>query len=86
MKNVNSTNELIKEFENIVFEESNLIKSGSIVALKHVTTGKYLSSIENLNYITGSKTQLVCMLYIVTLFINMSLTFLLIGFCGQLRT
>src|SRR6266542_2361098 len=59
MKNVNSTNELIKEFEEIVLEESNLIRNESIVALKHVATGKYLSSIENLCYTTGSKFQLV---------------------------
>ena len=61
---INSMNDLIKEFEEIVTdkstEESNLIKNGSIVALKHVSTGKYLSSIKNLCYITGSKSQLVC--------------------------
>ncbi|PKC16667.1 hypothetical protein RhiirA5_394199 [Rhizophagus irregularis] len=59
MKNVNSINELIKRFEEIVLEESNLIRNGSIVALKHVATGKYLSSIKNLRYTTGSKSQLV---------------------------
>ncbi|RIA89062.1 hypothetical protein C1645_825431 [Glomus cerebriforme] len=59
MKNVNSTNELIKEFEEIVSYESNLIKNESIVALKHIATGKYLSSIENLCYTTGSHTQLI---------------------------
>ncbi|CAB4411188.1 unnamed protein product [Rhizophagus irregularis] len=59
MKNVSSINELIKEFEDIILEESNLIRSGSVVALKHVATGKYLSSIKNLHYTTGSKKQLV---------------------------
>ncbi|RGB36387.1 hypothetical protein C1646_667036 [Rhizophagus diaphanus] len=59
MKNVNSIDELIKRFEEIVLEESNLIRNGSIVALKHVATGKYLSSIKNLCYTTGSKSQLV---------------------------
>ncbi|RIA80404.1 hypothetical protein C1645_866876 [Glomus cerebriforme] len=59
MKNVNSTDELIKKFEDIVLEESNLIKNGSIVALKHVTSGKYLGSIKNLCYTTGSFTQMV---------------------------
>ncbi|CAB4411181.1 unnamed protein product [Rhizophagus irregularis] len=59
MKNVNSINELIKRFEEIVLEESNLIRNGSIVALKHVATGKYLSSIKNLCYTTGSRNQLV---------------------------
>ncbi|CAB4446820.1 unnamed protein product [Rhizophagus irregularis] len=52
-------NDLIKEIEEIVSIESNLIKNESIVALKHVSTGKYLSSIENLCYTTGSKLQLV---------------------------
>ncbi|GBB96134.1 hypothetical protein RclHR1_02690019 [Rhizophagus clarus] len=59
MKNVNSTNELIKRFEEIILEESNLIRNGSIVALKHVASGKYLSSINNLFYTTGSNYQLV---------------------------
>ncbi|CAB4411142.1 unnamed protein product [Rhizophagus irregularis] len=59
MNNVNSANELIKEFEDIIVEESNLIKDESIVALKHVATGKYLSSAENLRYTTGSNFQLV---------------------------
>ena len=59
MKNANSIDELIKEFEDFVLEESNLIKNKSIIALKHVSTGKYLSSIENLCYTTGSKHQLV---------------------------
>src|SRR5204863_778804 len=59
MENVNSINELIKEFEGIVLEESNLIRNESIVALKHVATGKYLSSINNLCYTTGTKYQLV---------------------------
>ena len=59
MKNVNSVNELIKEFEDIIAEESNLIKNDSIVALKHVATGKYLNSAETLCYATGSYTQLV---------------------------
>ncbi|PKB96016.1 hypothetical protein RhiirA5_472686 [Rhizophagus irregularis] len=59
MKDVNSVNELIKEFEDIIVKESNLIKDESIVALKHIATGKYLSSAENLCYTTGNKFQLV---------------------------
>ncbi|CAB4411637.1 unnamed protein product [Rhizophagus irregularis] len=58
VKYVNSTNELIREFENIVAEESIMIKSESIVALKHVSTGNYLSSINDLRYTTGSTSQL----------------------------
>ncbi|GBB96136.1 hypothetical protein RclHR1_02690021 [Rhizophagus clarus] len=60
MKNVNSINELAEEFEEIVLEESELIRNGSTVALKHVASGKYLSSISNLHYITGSGNQMVC--------------------------
>ncbi|PKY13345.1 hypothetical protein RhiirB3_518719 [Rhizophagus irregularis] len=56
---IKSMNDLINEIEEIVSIESNLIKNESIVALKHVSTGKYLSSIENLCYTTGSKLQLV---------------------------
>ncbi|CAG8556966.1 11727_t:CDS:2 [Funneliformis caledonium] len=59
MKNIKSTNELIQEFGKITIDETNLIRNGSIVALKHVATGKYLSSIKDLCYTTGSKTQLV---------------------------
>uniref|UniRef100_U9UG73 MIR domain-containing protein n=2 Tax=Rhizophagus irregularis (strain DAOM 181602 / DAOM 197198 / MUCL 43194) TaxID=747089 RepID=U9UG73_RHIID len=56
---IKSMNDLVKEFVEIITVELNLIKNGSIVALKHVVTGKYLSSIENLRYTTGSMNQLV---------------------------
>ncbi|CAI2171302.1 4701_t:CDS:2 [Funneliformis geosporum] len=60
MRDVNSTNELIKEFERIIkYHYGDLIRKGSIIALKHVATGKYLSSIRGLNYTTGSEAQLV---------------------------
>ncbi|RGB31118.1 hypothetical protein C1646_709878 [Rhizophagus diaphanus] len=59
IKNVNSNNELIKKFEDIVVDEANLITNKSVVALKYVATGKYLSSIKKLCYETGSKSQLV---------------------------
>jgi hypothetical protein len=62
-ENINSMDDLIKKFEEMVMDESNLIRDGSIVALRHVATGKYLSSFKNLNYTTGSKSQLVCFLY-----------------------
>ncbi|CAB4388933.1 unnamed protein product [Rhizophagus irregularis] len=54
VKNVNSINELIKKFEDIIVDEENLITNESVVALKHVATGKYLSSIKNLSYKTGN--------------------------------
>ncbi|GBC45806.2 hypothetical protein GLOIN_2v1543763 [Rhizophagus irregularis DAOM 181602=DAOM 197198] len=50
---------VFKKFEDIIVKESNLIKDESIVALKHIATGKYLSSFENLHYRTGSKFQLI---------------------------
>ncbi|RGB27680.1 hypothetical protein C1646_718002 [Rhizophagus diaphanus] len=59
MKNVSSINELAREFENIVLEESNLIRKESIVALKHVATGKYIGTFKGLKYETGSESQLV---------------------------
>ncbi|CAB5384895.1 unnamed protein product [Rhizophagus irregularis] len=58
-KKIKSMNDLVKEFAKIIADESNLIRNNSIVALKHdVATGKYLSSINNLCYTTGSKNQL----------------------------
>ncbi|PKY42797.1 hypothetical protein RhiirA4_507180 [Rhizophagus irregularis] len=59
MENVNSMNELIKEFEEIITDEANLIKHESTVTLKHVPTGKYLTSDSDLNYTTRGKNQLV---------------------------
>ncbi|CAG8622843.1 9043_t:CDS:2 [Funneliformis caledonium] len=56
---IKSINELIKEFEEISMDESNIIRNGSIVALEHVATGKYLSSIKDLRYTTERKSQLV---------------------------
>ncbi|PKY48833.1 hypothetical protein RhiirA4_526115 [Rhizophagus irregularis] len=58
-KKINSMNDLIKEFTEIIADELNLIRNESIIALKHVATGKYLSSIEDLCYTTGSGLQLV---------------------------
>ena len=68
---IKSMNDLIKEFGEIVADELNSIKSGSIVTLKHVSTGKYLSSIQDLNYTTGSNAQLVCF-SIVTFIFNIN--------------
>ncbi|RGB29995.1 hypothetical protein C1646_794527 [Rhizophagus diaphanus] len=58
-KKINSMNDLIKEFTEIIADELNLIRNESIIALKHVATRKYLSSIEDLCYTTGSKNQVV---------------------------
>jgi len=59
---LNSIDGMLKIFSDIVFEEFNLIRYGSYVALKHVATGKYLSSC-NVNYQTGSHIQLVSIFY-----------------------
>ncbi|CAB4388919.1 unnamed protein product [Rhizophagus irregularis] len=66
-ENIKSMNDLIREFEEIVTDELNLIRNESIVALKHVATGKYLSSIENLLYTTGSKSQVVWFFALISL-------------------
>src|SRR5436853_359181 len=60
-KDVTSLKDIFKRFNNILIEPivNTNIKNGSIVALKHVATGKYLSTIENLRYETGSKSQMV---------------------------
>ncbi|CAB4389074.1 unnamed protein product [Rhizophagus irregularis] len=48
-RNVTSMNDLVKVFEESVLENSRIIRNGSIVALRHIVTGKYLSSC-NKNY------------------------------------
>ena len=58
-KEVNLIEELLKLFSDITADEVNLIKHGSYVAIKHATTGKYLSSASGLNYETGSRNQAV---------------------------
>ena len=59
---LNSIDEMLILFSDIVFEEYKLIKHGSYIALKHVATGKYLSSC-NVNYQTGSCSQLVSIFF-----------------------
>jgi len=68
LESTNSTSELIEAFGKMVIEESNLIRDDSIIVLKHVATGKYLSSIGNLSYVTGSCSQSVCLSSDSTLF------------------
>src|ERR1044072_1271535 len=68
---ITSMNDLIKEFGEIVLDESNLIEDGSIVALKHVATGKYLSCIKNLCYTTGRKSQVVKMFFYILAIISL---------------
>ncbi|PKK66988.1 hypothetical protein RhiirC2_752533 [Rhizophagus irregularis] len=58
VEGINSVDEIFKIFSEVVFDESKIIKFGSLIALKHVATGKYLSSC-NVNYITGSKERVV---------------------------
>jgi hypothetical protein len=73
---IKSMNDLVKEFAEIVAGELNLIRNESIVALKHIATGKYLSSIENLCYITGSNYQLVHSIFLyLSFFISLIINF-----------
>ncbi|PKY45403.1 hypothetical protein RhiirA4_542569 [Rhizophagus irregularis] len=55
---INSVDEIFKIFSEVVFDELKIIKFESSIALKHVATGKYLSSC-NVNYKTGSRKQVV---------------------------
>ncbi|PKC73344.1 hypothetical protein RhiirA1_451273, partial [Rhizophagus irregularis] len=55
---INSVDEIFKIFSEVVFDELKIIKFESSIALKHVATGKYLSSC-NINYQIGSKQQVV---------------------------
>ncbi|GBB91961.1 hypothetical protein RclHR1_19440002 [Rhizophagus clarus] len=58
---IKSMDDIILVFNDLLIKQpiSINIKNGSIIALKHVATGKYLSTIENLRYETGSGSQVV---------------------------
>jgi len=58
MHDIKSKEILFQLFNDIVTKYSRLIKYGSCVALKHVTTGKYLAT-RGEKYITGSSGQIV---------------------------
>ncbi|GBC27603.2 uncharacterized protein OCT59_013323 [Rhizophagus irregularis] len=58
VEGINSVDEIFKIFSEVVFDELKIIKFGSSIALKHVATGKYLSSC-NVNYKTGSNQRVV---------------------------
>ncbi|RIA80516.1 hypothetical protein C1645_792375 [Glomus cerebriforme] len=51
-------NDLMKYFDESISKEMKMIKYGSLIALKHSATGKYLSSCD-INYQTGVKNQLI---------------------------
>ncbi|RIA95399.1 hypothetical protein C1645_862003 [Glomus cerebriforme] len=55
---IESIDEIFKAFSDAVFGESKIIKYNSLITLKHVATGKYLTS-SNINYQTGSGHQVV---------------------------
>ncbi|CAB4390737.1 unnamed protein product [Rhizophagus irregularis] len=50
--------ELVKLFNEVILDELKIIKSDSLIALKHVTTGRYLSSCD-IKYQTGSRRNIV---------------------------
>ncbi|PKY41576.1 hypothetical protein RhiirA4_539709, partial [Rhizophagus irregularis] len=58
---IKSLSDIFLRFNNLLIEPTSnfFIKNGSIVAIRHVATGKYLSTIENLRYETGSESQMV---------------------------
>ncbi|GBB91962.1 hypothetical protein RclHR1_19440003 [Rhizophagus clarus] len=59
VRKLQSLNYISERDGEIVIDESNIIRYGSIVVLKHVATEKYLTSAKDLHYTTGSKNQLV---------------------------
>jgi hypothetical protein len=61
---INSIDEILKIFSDVVIDELNVVRYGSLVTFKHVATGKYLSSCSK-NYLTGSGFQIVSILYII---------------------
>ena len=58
LEKIKSLNDLIIYFNQSFLEERELIKFGSCITLKHVATGKYLSS-SDVRYKTGSKRNIV---------------------------
>ena len=61
---INSLDEIFKIFSDVVFEELKVIKYGSLIALKHVATGKYLSSC-NINKLSNNKVLCIIILIIL---------------------
>ncbi|EXX64128.1 uncharacterized protein OCT59_013517 [Rhizophagus irregularis] len=58
IKKIKSLNDLIVYFNQSFLKRRKLIRSGSCISLKHVATGKYLTSC-NMHYKTGSKGSIV---------------------------
>jgi len=59
---VNSVDDIFKIFDEVVSDELKIIKHDSLVTLKHVATGKYLSS-RNVNHQLGSGRRLVSIFF-----------------------
>ena len=55
---INLVDEIIKAFSDVVLDGFRIIRPGSFVTLKHVATGKYLSS-KDVYYESGSENQVV---------------------------
>ncbi|EXX64117.1 uncharacterized protein OCT59_013518 [Rhizophagus irregularis] len=58
LEKIKSLNDLIIYFNQSFLEQQKLIRFGSCITLKHVATGKYLTSC-NVHYKTGSKRSIV---------------------------
>ncbi|PKY30263.1 hypothetical protein RhiirB3_530954 [Rhizophagus irregularis] len=58
LEKIKSLNDLIMYFNQSFLEQQKLIRLGSCITLKHVATGKYLTSC-NVQYKTGSKENIV---------------------------
>lgn len=69
--------EIVKLFNEVVLDELKVIKYDSLIALKHVTTGRYLSSYD-INYKTGSQRKMVSNFFFFFLDIKIQLIIILI--------
>jgi dolichyl-phosphate-mannose--protein O-mannosyl transferase len=50
---------VIEIFKDVMLEHKRQVRYGSKIALKHVATGRFLSSNKDIKYDTGSKQQMV---------------------------
>jgi hypothetical protein len=59
IEKLNSFDKVIETFKDVMLEHRRQIRYGSKIALKHIATGRFLSSNKVIKYITGHKQQMV---------------------------
>jgi hypothetical protein len=77
IKESNSMIELIKNFDDFLLDYSRMIKNNSCIALKHIATGKYLSSC-NKKYQNSNYNVVYIIFYILKCYILLLLLLLII--------